>query len=388
MNPRNAIGGILLGLGLVALAAAAYLVGGAGRPAAGTPTRPLPSAAATPLPTFTPYIPPTLTPALGASLRITCNASATLALVDARTGQEVVQGACSPAQAQEWAELRPGSYLLRYDSPDLAYQDERPVELAAGTNAKEVLLPGILEIEPVPANAAVEVDGQAYQGATRLTYPAVQCPFTATVYVSAGGYQEDGRLLQVEAGVRHVYVMALQPWPTAIPPHGTAGPTRPPVTAAPVTPPWTVDERVALVRQKLYEKVNCWRAEAGLEPLPYVSEWQGLANDHARAWLAYFQQYGPNGFDDSAWRQQFQAAGGDAATSGAGLVLYAPDYYINMAPGSRWETFNMCDPACRMYNYWLDRQPDLLRSSGVVIGMAPWWDGDVLRAAVTIGVRW
>jgi hypothetical protein len=208
------------------------------------------------------------------------------------------------------------------------------------------------------------------------------------VYVAAAGFQEDARLLRVEAGVRHVYVLVLEPQPTAVPPPRTAGPTGVPVTAAPPPPTWTVEERVALVRQKLYEKVNCWRAEAGLSPLPYLSEWQALADDHARGWLAYFRQYGPNGFDDSAWRQQFQAAGGDAATSGAGLVLFAPDYYPNMVPGARWETFDMCDPACRQYYNWYDRRLDIQRGSGVVIGMAPWWDGDILNAAVTIGIRW
>ena len=403
MNSKSALGGILVVGGLLALVAAACLVIEPGPPAA-SPTRPTSSpppvstapapsaAAATPLPSFTPYAPPTPPPTREARLLVTCNAPVALALLDAHTGAAVAQGDCAPDQEQVWAGLRPGRYTLRYASAALEYTDERPLELSVGDNARELFLPGILVLEPVPAHAELEVDGRFYTGPTRLVYPAVQCPYTATVYVYTPGYQEDGRLLRVEAGVRQVYVLALQPQPTAAPP--PAGPTRPPVTAAPpppatpAPPAWTVDERVALVRQKLYEKANCWRAENGLGPLPYVAEWQALADEHARAWLAYFQQYGPTGFDDSAWRQQFQAAGGDAATSGAGLVLYAPDYYANMAPGARWETFDMCDPAGRMYNYWYDRRLDLQQASGVVVGMAPWWDGDILRAAVTIGVKW
>ncbi len=249
--------------------------------------------------------------------------------------------------------------------------------LLPGPNERDVLFPGIMDVLPVPVNASLEVDGQQYEGAVRLSYPAAQYPYTATVYASAPGYQEDGRILLAEAGVHHIYVMVLQPLPTP-----------PPRTAAPTPVPWTVEERVALVRQKLYEKANCWRAENGLSPLPYLWEWQALADDMARGWRDYFLAHGPEGFDETPWRQQFRAAGGDAATSGAGLVLYAPDYYTNMVPGTRWETFDMCDPACPKYYYWYDRHADLPRASGVVIGMAPWWEGDILHAAVIIGLKW
>jgi hypothetical protein len=388
MNTKRAVGGILVVVSLLALAAAACLVWDAGRPAEPPPTRPAPSLAATPLPTFAPYAQPSPLPPAAAGLRVTCNGYAELTLVDVRTGAEAARGSCAAEQAQVWVGLRPGSYLLRYESPDLVYHDERAVELAAGDNAKEVLLPGILEIEPLPPQAEVEVDGQFYTGATRLVYPAAQCPFTATVYVAAAGFQEDARLLRVEAGVRHVYVLALEPQPTAVPPPRTAGPTGVPVTAAPPPPAWTVEERVALVRQKLYESANCIRSENGLSPLPYLSEWQGMADEYARAWLDYFRQYGPTGMDDTYWKQQFWAVGGGAVRETAGLVLYAPDYYINTAPRARWESFDMCDPTCPQYHYFDPWTQDFLQASGMVVGLVPWQDGDMLKAAVVFGVRW
>jgi hypothetical protein len=387
MNPRNTIGGVLVVVGLAALAMAAYFVWSSGRPTEVTPT-PLPSAVATPLPTFTPYVPPTLTPPQPASLRVTCNAYATLTLVDRRTGENVAEGSCSGQRAMEWPDLEPGPYVLRASCPDLEVETKQEMNLEAGIAETGLFFPGVLEISAVPADATVEIDGKTYPAPTRVTYPAEQCPYTATVWVQAPGYQDDGRLVPVEAGRKTVRVVSLTPLSTADIPSATSRPTHPPATAAPTSVPWTVDERVALVRQKLYEGVNCIRADAGLSPLPYVSEWQGLADEYAQAWGDYFRQHGPNGFEDSAWRQQFQATGGDAVTDNAGLALYAPDYYVYLAPQSRWETFRMCDPKCPAYNYFEVRKADLGRASGVVIGLAPWWDGDVLNAAVVLGVRW
>lgn len=389
MNTRKTLGGVLIVLSLLALAAAAYLFWGCGQPTISPPTRPAPSAPETPLPTFTPYIHPTPVPTLEASLRVACNAAADLALVDARTESEVARGSCTEHRTQEWKSLRSGDYLLRYVSSDLDYRDERPVTLAAGENEKQVLLPGILEIEPAPMNATVEVDGQIYTGRTRLVYLAPQCPFTATVWVLAQGYEPYGIDLRIVAGTANHRSISLQRLPTPVPPPSTASP--PGVTAPPpppATPVWTVEERVALVQQKLYDSANCTRAENGMGPLPYAAELQGLADEMARAWRDYYLANGPNGFDVAPWQQRFQTVGGFAVPETAGLLLYAPDYYIYMGPDSHWETFDMCDPSCRVHGiFWL-RKDNLLQASGVTIGLAPWWDGDVLNAALVFAVRW
>lgn len=125
-----------------------------------------------------------------------------------------------------------------------------------------------------------------------------------------------------------------------------------------------------------------------MDPLPYVAEWQGLANEMAGAWRDYYLANGPSGFDASPWKQQFQAMGGDAVYETAGLDLYAPDYYVYLGPESRWETFDMCDPDCPAYGMFRIREDNLLQASGVVIGLAPWWDGDVLNAALVLGMKW
>ncbi|MGC8875359.1 MAG: hypothetical protein ACP5SI_13055, partial [Chloroflexia bacterium] len=98
--------------------------------------------------------------------------------------------------------------------------------------------------------------------------------------------------------------------------------------------------------------------------------------------------YGTEGFEDTPWRQQFWAAGGDAVPDQAALALYAPDYYIYLGPGTRWEQFDLCDPRNPYYSYFRVRHFDQKPITGVVIGMAPWWDGDILNAAVIIGWKW
>jgi hypothetical protein len=385
--PRRIAGGIVLGLGLLLLAAAGWLYLDGCEPAAGSTATPIPRPTATPLPSFTPYVPPTLTPLPpGVALRVTCNAPAALQLVDG-AGQEVARGNCTPKWALKWQNLPRGPYILHISSAELDLQMERRVDLYREDNETAVLFPGVLEIAPVPASATVEVDGTIYHGLTRLTYPAEQCPISTTVWVEADGYNSYGTILVMQGGKIHRQEVVLEPLPTPVPP--TAVPPHPtPPPAAPTTPPFTVEERVELVRQKLYDSVNCIRAEAGLGPLPFVTEWRPLADDFARGWRDHFTQYGVEGFDSSPWRQQLQAAGGDAVPDWAGLPLYVPDHYFNMASRYRWETFNMCDPNCPMYHYFFEQTSNITQASGVIIGMAPWWDGDILSAAVVIGFKW
>jgi len=386
------IGGLLL-TGAVLIGAGALILWG--------PWGPRPSPTATTLPTvptitMTPQATSTTPAAVVATtrpdpksnLRVTCNAPAELRLTEA-TGQTVATGQCAPQNPQQFSNLRRGTYILHAVNEDLNSDLQQQVNLYQAEQEVAALFPGLLEIDPVPSDATVEVDGTTYRGLTQVTYPAAQCPLTVTVWVLAPGHAPYGVKLRVLAGEAQRRAIALEAMPTPVPPpSATAGPTRHPVTAGPTTPPFTVEERVVLVRQKLHDSVNCIRTENGLSPLPYLSEWQALADDFARGWRDHFLQYGPIGFDPAPWRQQFQAAGGDAVTDNAGLVLYAPDYYVNTAPLARWESFDMCDSACPMYHYFWERTPDLLRASGVVIGLVPWWDGDVLKASVVIGVQW
>jgi hypothetical protein len=183
--------------------------------------------------------------------------------------------------------------------------------------------------------------------------------------------------------------MALIPLPTPIPPPPTVPPsTRPPTTPLPTTEPFSEAERVELVRTKLYEKVNCWRAEGGMGPVPYLYEWQALADEYARAWRDHYLAHGPEGFDSSPWRSQLQAAGGDGVPDTAGLVLYAPDYYSNTAPKAKWETFDMCDPSVPVYGIFAERQFNTRQISGAAVGLASWWNGDIFKAAVVVVVKW
>lgn len=386
MRRRRRIAGVaLLGVGLVLLALAGWLyLAGCGPTGDASPT-PAPSPTASPRPSFTPFAPPSITPPQGVNLLVRCNVTATLHLNTA-TGEPAAQGDCSPQRPRKFWNLPAGRYSLTATSPDRTLSVQLSLDLFRQDNETIVLFPGVLEVRANPAAATVEVDGVSFHGAATVTYTAAQCPYTATVYLYAPGYFEDGRLLRVEAGKRNIYLLALRPQPT-VPPTAVP-PTRPPVTALPTTPPWTVEDRVALVRQKLYESVNCIRAEEGLPPIPFVWEWQPLADDFARGWRDHFRAYGVEGFDDSPWRQQFQANGGDAVPDSAGLVLYAPEYYVYAAPRSRWETFNMCDATCPAYNWFQVRKTAINRASGVVIGMSPWWDGDMLKSAVVIGFQW
>ncbi len=380
---RRFVGGlaVLGGLLLLSLAGWVYLDRGRSVP-------PTPTGAATPWPTFTPYSAPT-EETVRVTLLITCNAPAELRLNDA-VGQAVATGECRPNVPRKFAGLRPGYYALLASNQQLKATLERDLRLEQPEQKTALLFPGRLEIAPVPIDATVDIDGNLYQGAAWFAFPPEQCPISTTVWVKADGYMPYGTILVINAGELYHQDVILAALPTPLPPPDvTARPTALPVTGAPTEAPWTEEERVELVRGKLYEKVNCWRAEAGLPALPYVSEWQGLANEYAQALLTYFQQHGNvDNFDDSTWRQQFQAAGGDAVTVRAGLVMYAPERYVNTAPKARWESFNVCDPNCPVYNYFQERQPELARASGVVIGMFPWWDGDILKAAIVIGFKW
>jgi hypothetical protein len=94
------------------------------------------------------------------------------------------------------------------------------------------------------------------------------------------------------------------------------------------------------------------------------------------------------GFEDTGWREQFWAAGGDAVPDNAAMPLYAPEGYVNTAPRTRWESFDMCDRNLHLYWQFWERRFDQKPITGVVIGMAPWWDGDILEAAVVIGWKW
>ncbi len=380
MTRRGRLTGVLLLLGgLLLLATAGWVALDRGRSVPPTPTTVL-----TPWPTFTPYQAPTTAPTEG-TLLVSCNAPADLRLADA-LGQEVGRAQCNPTMQHMFRALRYGRYVLHATGTELGLDLDQAVDVEQAGQELTLLFPGLLEVAPVPAEAQVNVDGQGYQGLTRVSYPAAQCPLTTTFWVNAEGYAPYGTSVMIEAGEVYRQEVALEPLPTA--PPATAGPTRAPVTAGPTTAPFSVEERVELVRQKLYEKVNCWRAEAGLAPLPYLPEWQALADDFATGWRDYFRQYGPNGFDTSPWRQQFQAAGGDAVPDSAAVSLYAPDYYINTAPKTHWDTFNMCDPSCPQYGTFQMRKSDFSRASGVVIGIVPWWDGDILSAAVVIGLKW
>jgi len=346
-----------------------------------------PTPAPSPLPSCTPAPLPSPRPAL-ARLVVSCNAETSLRLRDAYTGEEVHHGICRPLHEAVWSDLQRPAYLLEVSCPELGIEERREVPIYGPEEKVALLFPGILEIEPLPADAEVEVDGTTYHGAVRLTYPPEQCPYTATVWVRAGGYQTYGVDLRIEAGTLRHREIGLQPVPTALPtPRPTAQTPRPPATPRPTAPTFTVEERVALVRQKLYESFNCIRAENGLPPLPYVIEWQALADDFARGWRDHYLSYGASGFDSSPWRRQFQVVGGDAVPGGAGLPLHAPDHYVGMAPDSRWETFNMCDPNCPQYHYFWERT-EMVRASGVVVGIAAWWDGDILRGSVVIGFKW
>ncbi|MGC8875271.1 MAG: hypothetical protein ACP5SI_12600, partial [Chloroflexia bacterium] len=151
---------------------------------------------------------------------------------------------------------------------------------------------------------------------------------------------------------------------------------------------FTVEERVELVRRKLYQSVNCDRARGGLPPVGYLWEWQELADSYARAWRDHFRQYGTEGFEDTPWRQQFWAAGGDAVPDKASLVLDAPPVYQGLYVQSRWDSFDMCDASTFWYSYFAERHFDQKPITGVVIGMAPWWDGDILNTAVIIAWKW
>jgi hypothetical protein len=373
--------GSVLALGIVLIVAGSVALFGNRMPApASTPTSTL--VVSTPSPAAW-----TLSVEPSSNLLVKCNAPAELRLADTY-GKDIAQGECDPKKPKKFWDLRRGTYILHASNQDLGIDLQQQLTLLEAEQEVAALFPGLLEISPVPTDATVEVDGKAYHGLTRVTYPAEQCPISTTVWVKAAGYEPYGTILVMKAGQAYRQEVVLEVVPTANVPGATPRPTPPPVTATPTTPPWTVDERVALVRQKLYESANCTRAANGLSLLPYLSEWQTLADDFARGWRDYYLQNGPTGMDDSSWRQQFQAAGGDAVRETAGLVLYAPDYYIYLAPQGRWESFNMCEPGCPAYNFFEVRESDLLRASGVVIGLAPWWDGEVLNAAVVLGVKW
>jgi len=385
-----------LWIGGVLLAGAALLTAGAlawwwpAGPAPVPTAAPTAAAATTPpaAPTTLATAAVTVRPDPKSSLLITCNAPAALRLADT-ANRDVASGQCDRQQPWQVEELRRGTYVLRAVNQDLDVDLQQQISLYQAAQEVAVLFPGLLEIAPLPADATVEIDGTTYQGLTRVTYPAAQCPYTATVWVLANGHAPYGEKINVLAGQAQRREIALQAVPTQAPPtDATARPTRPPVTPGATATPFSAAERVTLVRQKLYDSVNCIRAENGLPPLPYLAEWQALADDFARGWRDHFLQYGPGGFDPASWRQQFQAAGGDAVTDNAGLVLYAPDYYVNTAPLARWESFDMCDPNCPLYHYFQERTSELLRASGVVVGLVPWWDGDVLKASVVIGVKW
>ena len=378
---RRVTGVLLLALGLLLLGVAGWLYlegcGPAGpSPMAGLATAP-PTRASSPAPSARPA---------EVRLRVRCNGEVALRLLDG-SGAEVHHGTCQPNHPALWTDVRAGVYTLEVTSSEVGLEERRQVEAVGVEEEVVVLVPGVLEVQPRPASAEVEIEGKVYRGPIRLTIPGESCPYTATVWVRAAGYQEDGRLIPVRAGRKTVAVLALLPLPTPTP---TVEPTavRPARTSLPTSVPFTVEERVALVRQRLYEKVNCWRAEAGLPPLPYIAEWQALADDFARGWRDHFLRYGVEGFDSSPWRQQFQAAGGDAFPDSAGLALYAPQYYSNTFPRTQWEVFDMCDPSCPLYHYFLERKPEILRASGVVIGLVPWWDWDILQGAAAIGFKW
>lgn len=362
----------------VAFGAALLLLSGCGAAA---------TVASTPLPTSTVGVEP-MAGYAPARLTVSCNGEAHLRLLDYWTGEEVHHGICRPRHKAVWSDLGRPAYILEARCPELGVETRREVAIYGAAEEVALVFPGMMVIKPVPADAEVEVDKVIYHGPLSLTYAAEDCPYTATVYVRAPGYQEDGRLLRAEAGRKHVYVMALVPLPTPQPTAPPARPTRPPATPRPTAPTFTVEERVALVRQKLYESVNCMRSENGQAPLPYIGEWQALADDYARAWRDHFIAHGVEGFDPTPWRQQFQAAGGDALRGSAGLPLYAPDYYVYLGPESRWEMFDMCDPSCPMYGILATWEPEVVRASGVVIGLSPWWDGDILNGAMVIGFKW
>jgi hypothetical protein len=397
MERQRIVGWTALGMGILLLLAAGWVFIGGGWPFGGD-GKPggSPMAGLSLAPSFTPYVPPSLTPLPeGVTLRVTCNGSASVRLVDSGSGKEIASDTCIEWKLLEWSGLRPGNYDLFAYSASLDVEMKDRLSLQSSLEEVEILFPGVLAVLPVPDDAEVDVEGEIYEGEVRLSYPAAQCPFTATVWVRAVGYASYGRDVEVRAGRESLHEIALSLLPTSIPPpvvtpHPTPRPTTPQtaVTPLPTVAPFTVPERVALVRQKLYEKVNCWRAEGGMEEVPYVYEWQELADEFARAWRDHFLQYGPEGFDTSPWRSQFEAAGGDAVTDRASRELYAPDYYVNLAPATRWESFDMCDSACPAYWAFSERGFDELHISGVVIGMAPWWDGDILNAAVIIAVKW
>lgn len=380
---------VVLGLALVVVVG--LLIGGYAVLHTPTPT-PAPTVSVTDQPTATEVLPTAspapASPAPAVGIVVHCNVPARLRLVEHFTGEEIAQGDCDAKKPRSWAEVQRTTYDLIAHNDALGLDLQQQVAVY-GQEEITFTFPGLLEVAPVPADAEVEVDGKFYQGLAQVTFPAEQCPLTATFWVRAVGYTPYGTMVTIEAGQAHRQEVQLEALPTPIPvPDATPRPAQSPALPVPTTAPLSTDERVELVRQRLLEKVNCWRAEAGLGPLPYVSEWQSLADDYARGWLAYFQANGPNGFDDSAWRSQFQAAGGDAVTDNAALVLYAPDSYLNTAPGAQWDTFTMCDPTCPRYRMFMARQEDLARASGVVIGIVPWQDGDLLKAAIVIGVRW
>jgi len=328
------------------------------------------------------------TVATGVVLEVGCNAPSRVWVEGVGGGEVVRAGRCLPGEGIRWEGLEAGTYRVHGYNHALDVEYTRVVGLFEGEGEVWFTYPGLLVVEPEPEGAEVEVNGRVYRGATRVWIAGEECPYRARIVVRAAGYREYGREVVVKAGEVSRHPIVLEGMVTVVPTAVRVVPTAVRATGMATVVPFPVEERVELVRRKLYEKVNCWRAQGGMGPVPYLVEWQGLADAYAAAWRDHFRRYGVEGFEDTGWREQFWAAGGDAVPDNAAMPLYAPEGYVNTAPRTRWESFDMCDRNLHLYWQFWERRFDQKPITGVVIGMAPWWDGDILEAAVVIGWKW